>query len=252
MKVISERAVPDGALLAAVRAVAQEVGPDDRAMADWFSNYIQVHLPRLAADVALVEAWAPPGAAIADVGASPPVLVAALVQRGRRVSGVDVAPERFATAISRRGLPVTRCDIEREALPWADDSLDFVMFSEVFEHLRIDPIFTVGEMRRVLKPGGLLALSTPNGLSLRQLKGILVRRELGPPVHREYAKLHAIGHMGHVREYTVAEVCAFLQACGFDVQAVIHRGMAGGLLARLVQRLLPGTRPHFTVMARKP
>jgi ubiquinone/menaquinone biosynthesis C-methylase UbiE len=48
-----------------------------------------------------------------------------------------------------------------EALPFSDDSFDLVTCQTVLIHLP-DPVRALAEMRRVLKPGGLLAVIEPN------------------------------------------------------------------------------------------
>lgn len=48
-----------------------------------------------------------------------------------------------------------------KALPFTDGFFDLVWSSEVLEHLE-DPIFSVSEMRRVLKPKGKIIITTPN------------------------------------------------------------------------------------------
>lgn len=47
-------------------------------------------------------------------------------------------------------------NFEEEPLPFADDAVDVVVFNEVFEHLRVNPIFTFREINRVLRPQGTL------------------------------------------------------------------------------------------------
>jgi len=67
-------------------------------------------------------------------------------------------------------------------LPFCDGFFDYVISSECIEHT-VDPIKSVGEMLRVLKPGGKLLVTTPNlnwkwsiylarGLNLRNFSGI--------------------------------------------------------------------------------
>ena len=81
-------------------------------------------------------------------------MTAALTALEYRVSGLDIKPERFARAIATLGLDVARCDVETEVVPFEAETFDALLFNELFEHLRIDPVFTLGEAHRVLKPGG--------------------------------------------------------------------------------------------------
>ncbi|RYZ09126.1 MAG: class I SAM-dependent methyltransferase [Myxococcales bacterium] len=86
-----------------------------------------------------------------DVGARAGVQTAWLRSRGYEVTPVDYEP------VTDECL---RVDANRR-LPFDDASFDLVWCSEVIEHLQ-DPAFSLGELRRVTKPGGLLVLTTPN------------------------------------------------------------------------------------------
>ena len=46
-------------------------------------------------------------------------------------------------------------------LPFADNEFDLIWCAEVIEHL-LDPAFTIAEFKRVLKPDGVLLMTTPN------------------------------------------------------------------------------------------
>ena len=48
-----------------------------------------------------------------------------------------------------------------EKLPFPENSFDKIVMSEIIEHVR-DDIMVLKEARRVLKPGGILVLTTPN------------------------------------------------------------------------------------------
>ena len=49
---------------------------------------------------------------------------------------------------------------DARAMPFCDASMDVVLITQVLEHIP-DPIAVIGEIRRVLKPGGTLLLSVP-------------------------------------------------------------------------------------------
>ncbi len=235
--------------------VAARITPDDATLRRWFATYWQQHRRRLAADLWIVEQHLPPGARILECGAVPLLMTGALAELGYDVQAVDIAPQRFGATIEALGLRVATCDIETEPLPFPDKCFDAVLFNELFEHLRIDPIATLGEVHRVLKPRGQLLLSTPNLRSFRGLRNLLLHNRghaVSAGVYRQYEKLRTLGHMGHVREYTSREVADFLERIGLRVETIIHRGGHGRGLVGLAERLAPAWRPFFALIARKP
>jgi SAM-dependent methyltransferase len=79
-----------------------------------------------------------------------------------RLTGVDLDFEHLEIALnenSSRGAGVAQSYID--PLPFADATFDKVIFSEVLEHLP-DDRGGLNEVKRVLKPGGLLFLTVPN------------------------------------------------------------------------------------------
>jgi SAM-dependent methyltransferase len=88
-----------------------------------------------------------------------------LAERGTtQVTGVDVLPDRIAQArrrgSGRPGLDFLVVD-EHEPLPFPDATFDGVLLNEVLEHVA-DERKTLAEIHRVLKPGGHLAVFSPN------------------------------------------------------------------------------------------
>lgn len=257
MKLIStaEPRRPAERCLRIVDDAAGGLRPDDTELTSWFETYSYQHRHRLAMDLHLLTEHAPSDARILEYGAVPLLLTAAMSAQGYDVRALDVAPERFAGSIEELGLHVTRCDVETEAVPFESRSFDVVLFNELFEHLRIDPIFTLRDVLRVLRPGGTLLLSTPNLRSLRGLKNLLLHHQahaVSGDVYEQWRKLETVGHMGHVREYTAREVADFLRRVGFEVECVVFRGGHGRGVVGLIERLVPGLRPFFTLVARRP
>lgn len=251
---MSQPARPAPTTKALIDEVAGDVRPGNGALAAWFDQYAAANRHRLAEDLELVERRVDPRASILEVGSVPLLLTGALKVRGFDVTGVDIDPSRFADAIARRCLTVRRCDIEHERLPFADESFDCVLFNELFEHLRFNPPRTIAEVLRVLRADGLLMLSTPNLYSYRGLINLLLRQRAwvaGADPFVEFAKLENLGHMGHVREYTLRELSDLLSRCGFDVVEVVHRGTASSHLERLVTWIRPTLLPYVSVLARR-
>lgn len=108
-----------------------------------------------------------------------------LAERGAaHVTGVDVLPERLEEARRRAsGRPRLSFHVaESEHLPFADESFDGVLLNEVLEHVAGESK-TLAEIHRVLRPGGHLALFSPNRWFPFEGHGLVVRgRSFGFPV----------------------------------------------------------------------
>jgi SAM-dependent methyltransferase len=127
------------------------------------------------------------------------------------------------------------------SLPFADGAFDKVLMLEVIEHFPSDAVGgLLGEIRRVLRPGGGLVLSTPRRRALTnplrypfqwltRIPGV-IRQEW-----REFCEAHRSrmaqlekesGVAEHERLYTARELRTLLSVHGFEVQA-----MKGGTIS---------------------
>jgi SAM-dependent methyltransferase len=158
----------------------------------------------------------PAPAVILDLGCGDgSALAAAAAQNAKhKFAGIDWSADAVRLARQQR-LTVVRGGVDRR-LPFADGQADVVIMSELIEHL-VDPDGAVAEVRRVLRPGGDLLLSTPN-LAAWYNRGLLA---VGiQPVFSEVS-LHAVfgrpGHVvaGHLRLFTRRALTEFLAASGF-------------------------------------
>lgn len=217
--------------------------------------YLQYHSRRLALDYEWLTETVAPSARILEIGGFPFFLTAALLDQNRDLQVVDKLTEGAAVLAKTLSLEIISCDIETENLPFADNTFDEILLNEVFEHLRIDPIHTLQEVRRVLRPNGRLWLSTPNLRSLKGIVNFLYKAEawsvVGEGVYAQYKHLRDTGWMGHVREYTAHEVTDFLAHIGFKIETVIFRGEYSNPFARAISATFPNLKPFFSILARK-
>lgn len=107
----------------------------------------------------------PSGLDVADIGCGAGALTLALAKAGARIVGIDPDVARInaaRAAADAAGLPV-RFEIGvAEDLPFADASLDIVVFSDSLHHVPIDSMQTaLREAARVLRPGGTLYVAEP-------------------------------------------------------------------------------------------
>ena len=225
------------------------------AAMDYYAPYWAQHSPRLKEDLRLVMRHAPPGAKVLDVGVSPPFMLTTLTQLGFDAVGVDLNPGNFQRTIDQYELQVEKIDIEREKLPFASGQFDLVYIAEVFEHMRIDPIFTASELYRILAPGGTLLLRTPNLHSLAGMysfffKG-LAYSCANDGVFDQFDMLHRLGYFGHIREYTHQEMKSFLGRIGFKKVDVEFWGGGAKPWTRPIYWLAPSLRYNMMLIAKR-
>jgi 2-polyprenyl-3-methyl-5-hydroxy-6-metoxy-1,4-benzoquinol methylase len=100
-----------------------------------------------------------PGGRLLDIGCGKGDFLARMRGRGWEVEGLEVDSEAVKFACSRHGLTIHHGALETLGLP--DGSFDAVTANHVIEHVH-EPIALLRECLRVLKPGGVLVLATPN------------------------------------------------------------------------------------------
>jgi SAM-dependent methyltransferase len=94
---------------------------------------------------------------VLDVGCGPGALTSDLVSRlgAGSVSAVDPS-ESFVTAARARHPGVEIHSASAEELPFSDDRFDAAL-AQLVVHFMADPLVGLGEMRRVTRPGGVVA-----------------------------------------------------------------------------------------------
>jgi 2-polyprenyl-3-methyl-5-hydroxy-6-metoxy-1,4-benzoquinol methylase len=195
----------------------------DLADAVWAGVPEDAEPERFAPRRAFLLAHVRPGAAVLDVGCGAGQFSAALREAGAGVVAVDLAEEALRRAREREpGLDARRWAPGRP-LPADDNSFDVVWAGEVIEHVA-DVAPWLSELRRVLRPGGELLLTTPHHGPL-----VLLRLALSP---RRFAE-HFEPRSDHVRFFSPRTLRALLDDLGFAVAELHRRGPT--LFARAVR-----------------
>lgn len=143
-----------------------------------------------------------PDIRVLDVGCSRGQFVAAAIAAGYRAEGVEPAP-RIAEAARAAGVPVKTGLLEDQRFP--DAGFDALTLFEVIEHLR-QPLPLLAECRRVLKPGGILLVSTANAESW-------TAAAMGP--RWDYFDMQKDG--GHISFYNPRSMAKVATTAGFEV-----------------------------------
>jgi SAM-dependent methyltransferase len=157
-----------------------------------------------------------PGKRILDLGCRAGAFTRYFLE-GNHVVGVDV--DRVALeAASELGIEAVLADVETE-LPFPAQSFDAVIVGELLEHVRF-PEAVVGEVHRLLQPGGVLVGSVPNVYHLQSRIAFL----RGRPPDEDPTHLHM---------FSPSAVAALLRP--FDE---VEIAFFGGRFIRVHRRLL--------------
>lgn len=108
-------------------------------------------------------------------------------------------------------------NVETDRFPYEDAAFDGVVYCEVLEHLTMDPVASLREIHRVLKPGGWLLLTTPNVTRYENI----TRLASGWGIGDQYSGYGPYGR--HNREYSLEEIRSLLDGQGFDIERLDAR-----------------------------
>jgi SAM-dependent methyltransferase len=154
---------------------------------------------------------------VIDLGCGDGDFVALLAERGINIVGVDSDEKAYREAAAR-GLPVAHSDVFDYLRELTAESVDGIFCAHLVEHLPYPKVIElVCQSFRVLRPGGVVVLATPNVRTLFS--------------HLEMFYLH----FGHVSFYHPRLLCFFLEHEGFgNVQSGENPETASPLLAEIL------------------
>lgn len=181
----------------------------------------------------------------------------------KKAIGIDIAPEAIKRA-KKRGIEGYSLDLDEKDLPIVANSVDVVFCGEVIEHVySSDHLLT--ELRRVVKPTGLVVITTPNLASWYNRLSVLFGYQ---PIFSDVSLTYSLGHMfpintsfGHLRMYTLRGLVALMEAhnfsivktYGFGVNDQVGVGKKFGVITKIANWVFqnPAWSSDMCVIARK-
>jgi 2-polyprenyl-3-methyl-5-hydroxy-6-metoxy-1,4-benzoquinol methylase len=157
---------------------------------------------------------------VLDVGCGEGQFTAELARAGADVLGVDVAQEPLRRARARHPELQLRTIPAEGPWPLGDASFELVWAGETIEHVA-DTVGWLSEVRRVLRSGGSLLISTPAHGRIALLRLALSARAFAE---------HFDPRSDHLRFYSARSLSRLLADFGFEQIEV--RGAAGAPGAR--------------------
>lgn len=143
-----------------------------------------------------------------DIGCSTGVWGEYWIKNGWEVFGIDIDKVHLKES-EKKGIKTSYCDLNKDKMPYKDNTFDLIFAGEVIEHL-IDTDGFIKELYRCVKPCGFVLLTTPNLVSfenrIRSLMGIY-------PIWVDY-RLHG---SGHIRAYTPSILRRQLRSFDFKI-----------------------------------
>jgi 2-polyprenyl-3-methyl-5-hydroxy-6-metoxy-1,4-benzoquinol methylase len=156
-----------------------------------------------------------PKGKVLDLGCAPGHVSMALFNAGFEVFGIDLNTEylkKYPSQAWVERLKINHVAFEHEAIPHPDGFFEYVIFTEVLEHIAVtDPLKILLEIKRVLKPGGLMVLSTPNVANISNVLALIKGDNIFWDPEIFYGSLDR-----HNREYTPREVVDLIAKADFS------------------------------------
>ncbi len=204
-------------------AIKQAILAPEYQSNEYVEQYLKFHLERFVETTHYLENIVNPDTKIIDVGTYGSLVP--VLKDIFKISHVtctapfdESLPKSEITTLqdSKNGdqyvFQLDRFDIE-EKFPYPDEAFDVVIFTEVFEHLSVDPMHTLSEINRITKTDGWLVFSTPNCASTFSVIKIL--KGENPYTYPIFTKKKSRDR--HNREYVTREIKQLLHASGYKI-----------------------------------
>lgn len=205
---------------------------------------------------------------VLDVGSGHGMLVSFLSELGHECHALDFVDQtaRYPAVYKSKPIRYQVSNAEVDPLPFPDDSFDAVTCCQVLEHFTHSHLPLAREIRRVLRPGGIVEIDVPNAASYRNRSRMLRGKHITNDYKSHFLYMEPVLYKGmsffpirHNREFTADELRILLKEAGFrDIEVAFlkgrrHRaGLKGALaIGSVLRDAIPALRKFLIAFARK-
>ena len=203
---------------------------------------------------------------VVDAGSGNGLFLALLKLLGHDVVALDFVDHRDGAIYVQHGIPSLVCNLEAGALPLEAESVDALACSQALEHFTHSHLAPLLQMKRVLKPGGVIEIDVPNVAAFRNRSRLLRGKHITYDYEKYYLDPKPIVHEGreyypqrHNREFTRDELALLLAKAGFrdvDVRFLKSRRYRTGFeqlksIGTALKDAIPSLRKSLIAFARK-
>lgn len=131
---------------------------------------------------------------------------------GCKLFATELKQHLSETLISRYNIEFKEANIEFQNVAFKSKEFDVIIFTEVFEHLKFNPIPTLRKITNMLSKNGSIFFTTPNVDVWGRLDKYNSWKDM--PIAKEYQELE---DLGHEYQYSKEELQEIFAECGLKV-----------------------------------
>ena len=161
---------------------------------------------------------------VLDVGSGTGILCGILALLGHEVHALDFFDRSNYHVYRTHSVLFSVCNIEADPIPYPNDFFDAVVCCQTLEHFTHAHLPSVLEMKRVLKPGGILEIDVPNAVCLRNRIRVIRGKHITWDYEKHYLDVKPSVYKGreyypdrHNRELTFHELKILFNRAGFSL-----------------------------------
>ncbi|MCK9617666.1 MAG: class I SAM-dependent methyltransferase [Lentimicrobiaceae bacterium] len=192
-------------------------------------NYIYGNIARISYDIKIVKKYANKSSNILEIGGNTPIFSSILKSYGfDNITVTDPQVELFQEYFINYGINYKNYNIFDIPLKSAQETYDIVCICEVLEHLSGNILKPIKNLVSLLKPEGLLYITTPNLRSISGLVSIIffnsgLASKPYETICDQYLLKEQKGYYGHIKEFTSGEVIDLLKSVGMKHKKSYHQ-----------------------------